>query len=70
MAEPVECQSEYTYAEKPVALTWDGTRREVSEIVAQWRSPDGAHFRVRTADNLVFELAWQEPANQWYIQQI
>ena len=70
MTEPVECHSEYSYAEKPVALTWDGTRRIVIEILARWRSPDGAHFRVRTADTLVFELAWQEPANQWYIQQI
>jgi hypothetical protein len=70
MTELVECHSEYTYAEKPVALTWDGARREIIEIIARWRSPEGAHFRVRTAGNLVFELIYPEPANQWYIQPI
>ena len=70
MTELVECRSETTYAEKPIALTWEGTRREIIEILSRWRSPDGAHFRVRTGEGLVFELIWQEPVNQWYIQPI
>ena len=69
MNEMVECHSDYAYAEKPVALMWEGQRLEIAEILAQWRIPDEKHFRVRTGDGQVFELSYNEASGEWQIQQ-
>jgi hypothetical protein len=66
--DPVECRSEVEYAEKPVALTWDGQRLEVQAILARWRTPQGKHFRVSTTDGHIFELAYQTAVDEWHIQ--
>ena len=60
MSPLVECHSDYTYAEKPVALTWEGQRLEIAAILAQWRTPEGKHFRVRIADGREFELVYYD----------
>ena len=69
MAEFVECHSDYTYAERPVALTWDGQRLEIVKILAQRRTPDEKRFRVRTSDGQEFELSYHETVNEWQIYQ-
>lgn len=63
----VECHSDYTYPERPTALTWEGWRLEVAEILREWRSPEGKGFRVRTVDEQEFELFFSEAANEWQI---
>ena len=40
MGELVECHSGFTYAERPVALTWEGQRLEITRILAEWHSPE------------------------------
>ncbi len=65
----VECRSGSSYPETPVALTWEGRRREVREILERWRSPQGIHFRVQTEDGQVFELMYEEQADRWQIHQ-
>jgi hypothetical protein len=65
----VECHSEFAYAEKPVALTWEGQRFEIAETLASWRTPDGRHFRVRTDDGQTFELLYLESTDEWKIHQ-
>ena len=50
MSDPVECHSGYEYAERPVALHWEGERLTVDEVEAGWRIPGGKRFRVRPAD--------------------
>jgi len=67
MGEPVECHSGFTYADKPVALTWENRRLEIIEITAQWRSPAGRHFRVCTSNGQDFELSYSEAENKWQI---
>jgi hypothetical protein len=64
MSELVECHSGFTYADKPVALTWAGQWLEIVVISSQWRSPDGRHFRVRTGNGQEFELSYHEAANE------
>jgi hypothetical protein len=66
--ELVECHSGFTYAEKPIALTWNGQRLEIDEILAAWRTPGARRFRVRTRDLRRFELAYHEADNIWQIQ--
>ena len=58
MAELVECHSDFTYAEKPVALTWEDRHLEIVKILVQWRTPQARHFRVQTADGQEFELIY------------
>ncbi|HEY9089374.1 MAG TPA: hypothetical protein VIO36_14480 [Anaerolineaceae bacterium] len=68
--DPVECHSGYEYAERPTALYWEGDRLEVAEILDRWRIP-GAHcFRVRTADEQVFELFYGELYDEWRVNKI
>ena len=69
MGELVECHSDYTYAEKPVALVWEDRRLEITEILAEWRTPDEKRFRVRTSDGQEFELSYREAVNEWQIYQ-
>jgi hypothetical protein len=69
MAAIVECRSEHEYAERPVALTWQGQRLVVSEILARWRTPGEKRFRVRTVDGQIFELAYVAADDEWRIHQ-
>ena len=56
----VECLSSSTYAERPLALTWEGQRHKIGEIFAQWRTPGEVHFRVHTDLGAAFELIYHE----------
>jgi hypothetical protein len=66
----VECRSDTEYAERPVALHWQEHRLEILEILARWRTPAGKCFRVRTADDQIFELTYNETTAGWEIQQL
>ena len=65
----VECRSDSEYAELPIALYWQELRLEIAEILARWRTPAGKCFRVRTADDQIFELIYNEISADWQIQQ-
>ena len=64
----VECRSDTDYADRPLALTWQGRRLEFAEIVASWRGPGEKGFRVKTTDGQAFELAYRELPDEWHIQ--
>ena len=68
--EIVECHSSSAYDERPIALTWEGQRLEIIEILADWRTPDEHRFRVRTSDLRTFELAYRAAEHEWQIQPI
>ncbi|MGW8250160.1 MAG: hypothetical protein ACWGO1_05925 [Anaerolineales bacterium] len=70
MNEVVECRSDSTYAERPVAFTWAGSRLDVSEIVRRWRSPGVRGFRVRASTGGSFELLYDEHNDTWSIQNL
>ncbi len=67
MSDMVECHSDYTYPERPTALTWEGRRLEIAEILREWGNPSGKGFRVRTTAGQEFELSYLEQANEWQI---
>ena len=69
MSEFVECHSGFTYADRPVALTWEGQRLEILQILAEWRTPEKKHFRVCTCNGKVFELVYCQAIDEWQIQQ-
>jgi hypothetical protein len=70
MSDSVECRSDSTYAEKPVALAWDGLRLEITDILSRWRGPDKICFRVRVSEGRIFELTYHEAADRWHIQSL
>jgi hypothetical protein len=66
-AQDVECRSEAAYAERPLAFTWQGQRREVAQVLERWRAPAGKGFRVRTQDGGTFTLLYDEHDDVWQI---
>jgi len=69
MADRVECHSGYAYAQRPIALWWEGARLEIAAVLAEWRTPEGKHFRVRVADGRVFEAVYVELYETWSLVQ-
>ena len=61
----VECYSGTRYAERPMALTWNGQRLSIEAIERAWQTPDGIAFTVRIAGGLHFELAYFSTSDQW-----
>ncbi len=68
--ELVECRSDSEYAERPLALLWEGRRLEIAEVLARWRGPGEKGFRIKTVDGLAFDLAYREIPDEWLIQPI
>jgi hypothetical protein len=66
----VLCHSGHTYAQRPIAFWWEGERLEVDTINAEWRSPTGKHFRVKTQQGAVYELIYDQASDNWRIQQM
>ncbi len=66
----VECRSDSEFAERPLALTWQGRRLEIAEILARWRGPNEKGFRVKTTDGQAFDLTYREIPDEWHIQLI
>lgn len=66
----VECHSGFAYAERPVALTWQGKRQQVAVILDEGRTPGGRFFRVRTVEGQLFRLEYDEANDAWQIQPI
>ena len=68
MDELVECHSGFTYADRPVALTWEAQRLEIVEVLSRWRTPEKKLFRVRTNAGREFELAYNQATDEWQIE--
>jgi len=67
MKDRVECYSGTSYAERPVALIWEGQKLEVNEILSEKRTPEGKTFRVCVNDNRQFDLLYDEKNDNWQV---
>jgi hypothetical protein len=67
MSDLVECRSEVTYPERPVAIHWEGQRLEVREVLASWREPGGVRFRVLAGVDQVFEALYDDSNDEWSV---
>jgi hypothetical protein len=61
----VRCYSGQSYAERPKSFTWQDKEYEVAEIEKEWRGEGTRNFRVRTKDNKLFQLCYNESQDQW-----
>lgn len=68
MTDLVECHSGFEYAERPVALHWQGVRLVVADILNCRRTPSGKSFRIRTPDEQIFKLCYHELNDEWCIE--
>jgi len=63
----VNCYSGHTYAQRPRSFLWEGTEYEVEEIEKEWLEPGKRYFQVRTGDNKLFKLCYNEEEDRWSI---
>ena len=66
----VNCYSGQTYAERPRSFVWGGIEYEVEEIEKEWREAGERHFQVRTKDNKLFQLCYNESQDQWSLTEL
>jgi hypothetical protein len=66
----VECRSDAEFAERPLAVVWQGLRLEVAEVLSRWRGPRERGFRVKTTSGQAFDLTYRELEDEWNVQLI
>lgn len=64
----VECYSGSRYGEQPRAFYWHEVRMPVSAILKRWRIPGAYYFLVKSEDDLVYELCYQESTDKWHVE--
>ncbi|HEX78734.1 MAG TPA: hypothetical protein G4O19_01095 [Dehalococcoidia bacterium] len=65
----VKCYSGYTYAERPISFTWQGKDYQVAEVEKEWRGEEAKCFKVRTVNNKLFQLCYNEAQDKWSVTQ-
>ncbi len=66
----VSCYSGHTYAEEPRSFLWQGVEYEVKEIEKKWLEPGERYFQVRTGDNKLFELCYNDTTREWSLSEL
>ena len=66
----VDCYSGHTYAERPRSFEWEDREYEVAEVERAWVEPGERHFRVRTKDNKLFKLWYNEAEKEWSLSEM
>ena len=66
----VSCYSGHTYAQSPRSFEWEGVTYEVDETEKVWQEPGEKHFQVRTSENKLFKLCYNETQKQWSITEL
>ncbi len=61
----VKCYSGHIYAEEPRSFQWEGVDYEVEEIERAWQEPGERLFLVKTKDNKLFQLCYNEAEERW-----
>jgi len=61
----VNCYSGHTYAEEPRSFVWESVEYEVEEIERAWVEPGERYFKVKTRDNKLFRLCYNEAEDRW-----
>ena len=61
----VICYSGYTYAERPESFIWQGNKYGIKEIEKEWLEPGEKYFQVRTENNKLFRLCYNEADDKW-----
>jgi len=63
----VTCYSGRLYADRPQSFRWQDVEYEIREIEKEWLEPGERYFRVRTGDNKLCQLCYNEKKAKWSI---
>jgi len=63
----VKCYSGHTYAQRPIAFSWQDEEHKISRIEKEWLEPGKKCFSVTTEDEKLFELCYNEAQDQWWL---
>lgn len=66
----VNCYSSFTYAERPKSFRWEGKVYRVQGVVKLWQEPMERCFQVRTEDNKLFILCYNERKGKWSLVEL
>jgi hypothetical protein len=66
----VSCYSGHTYAQRPESFRWRDSKYEVTGLEKAWREPGRRCFQVRTGENKLFNLCYNETQHQWSLTEI
>ena len=66
----VKCYSGHTYAEEPRSFIWNGVEYHIELIESAWREPGERHFLVRTEDNKLFQICYNEAEERWSLTEV
>lgn len=68
-SEPIEVQtySGRNYAERPTSFVWRQRLYRVKEVAAEWQEPRRKHFLVRTEEDEVYEVCYDEQHDGWLL---
>ena len=66
----VKCYSGHIYAERPESFRWQNTDYEIERITKSWQEPGRRCFQVRTKDNKVFQLCYNEIEKRWLLTEL
>jgi hypothetical protein len=66
----VKCYSGHIYPEEPRSFQWEGVDYEVAEIERAWQEPGERHFLVKTGDNKLFQLCYNEAEERWSLTEV
>jgi hypothetical protein len=64
----VACYSGVSYGERPLAFYKDERNYIVKAVLNRWRLPHGKSFLVRTEEDLLFKLNYDESLDLWQIE--
>ncbi len=65
----VICRSDHDYLGYPLAFYWHDQRLEITQVLAESRTPTGYSYRVRSAELGIFELDFDQNTGQWSVYQ-
>jgi hypothetical protein len=66
----VKCYSGHTYAEEPRSFVFEDVEHEVVEIQRAWQEPGERRFLVRTGDNKLFRLCYNDVKESWTVTEV
>jgi len=66
----VNCYSGHTYAKRPRSFLWHRVEYKVKKIEKEWLEPGKKYFQVRTGDNKLFQLCYNETDQHWSITEL
>jgi hypothetical protein len=61
----VDCYAGYRGEQTPRALSLDGQRIDVDEVIDQWLGPDHRYFKIRGDDRHIYIIRQDTGSGEW-----